>query len=78
MRERTEKVTIRLTEKQLRAIDFLVRVEDFPSRSEAIRTAIRDLIYMRTPLVLERVKEIRNMEEVMAEAEQYEREYLTK
>ncbi len=42
-----EKVTLRLPARYIRALDFLVKVDDFPSRSEAIRAAIRDLIYDR-------------------------------
>lgn len=47
-----EKVTIRLPERYIRALDFLVKVDDFPSRSEAIRAAIRDFIYERVDIGL--------------------------
>jgi len=39
-----ERITIRLPEKQLEMIDVMVNMGEFPSTSEAIRAAIRDLI----------------------------------
>ncbi len=35
-----EKVTLRIPSRHIRALDFLVQVDDFPSRSEAIRAAM--------------------------------------
>ena len=40
----TEKITLRLPARYLKALDFLVQVDDFPSRSEAVRAAIRDFV----------------------------------
>ena len=42
-----QRITIRLPEQQLRMIDLMVDLGEFPSASEAIRTAIRDLIDQR-------------------------------
>jgi antitoxin ParD1/3/4 len=42
-----QRVTIRLPEQQLKMIDLMVDLGEFPSASEAIRTAIRDLIDQR-------------------------------
>jgi antitoxin ParD1/3/4 len=42
-----QRVTIRLPEQQLKMIDLMVDHGEFPSASEAIRTAIRDLIDQR-------------------------------
>ncbi len=43
-----QRVTLRLPEQQLKMIDMLVEYGEFPSASEAIRTAIRDLIDQRS------------------------------
>ena len=71
-----EKVTIRLPKRYLRRLDFLVRVDDFPSRSEAIRTAVRDLLYARVDLVLEKQKRLLELDLKEAELEEEEKQYL--
>ena len=76
MEDEMEKVTIRLPKRYLRRLDFLVRVDDFPSRSEAIRTAVRDLLYDRLDLVLEKQKRFLELDLKDAELEEVEREYL--
>jgi len=73
-----EKVTIRLPERYVRALDFLVKVDDFPSRSEAIRAAIRDFIYVRVDVVMEKVKKMEEAEKTLAAMEQIEADYLRK
>jgi Arc/MetJ-type ribon-helix-helix transcriptional regulator len=73
-----EKVTIRLPERYIRALDFLVKVDDFPSRSEAIRAAIRDFVYERVDVVMEKVKKMEEAEKTLAAMEQFEVEYLRK
>jgi len=73
-----EKVTIRLPERYVRALDFLVKVDDFPSRSEAIRAAIRDFIYGRVDLVMDKVKKMEEAERTLEAMEQFESEYLRK
>ena len=47
-----ERITIRLPEKQLEMIDVMVNMGEFPSTSEAIRAAIRDLIDQRSDKLL--------------------------
>lgn len=78
MQPDTEKITIRIPDRHLRAIDFLVEIDDFPSRSEAIRVAIRDLIYGRMELVMDRMKKLEHAEQVLAEMKQFEDQYLKK
>jgi Arc/MetJ-type ribon-helix-helix transcriptional regulator len=73
-----EKVTVRLPERYVRALDFLVKVDDFPSRSEAIRAAIRDFIYQRVDVVMDKVKKMEEAEKTLAAMEQFESEYLRK
>ena len=58
MKPETEKITIRVPTKFVSALDFLVEVDDFPSRSEAIRAAIRDLVYSRVELVMDKIKKM--------------------
>lgn len=78
MQPETEKITIRIPDRHLRALDFLVEIDDFPSRSEAIRAAIRDLIYGRMELVMDRMKKLEHAEQVLAEMKQFEDQYLKK
>ena len=63
-----EKVTIRIPKRYLKAIDFLVRADDFPSRSEAIRMAIRDMIYERIELVPDKLEKIQQAEQAVENA----------
>jgi Arc/MetJ-type ribon-helix-helix transcriptional regulator len=76
MTDDMEKITVRLPKRYLRRLDFLVRVDDFPSRSEAIRTAVRDLLYARLELVLEKQKKILELDLKEAEFEEVEKKYL--
>ena len=74
----TEKITVRLPKDYLTAIDFLVRVKDFPSRSEAIRTALRDLIYQRLDLVMDKAKRMQDLKDKMISIKALEEEFLKK
>lgn len=76
MEEKSEKLTIRLPSRFIKALDFLVAVDDFPSRSEAIRAAVRDLVYSRIELVPEKVRKIQEAEMALAEAESLRKEML--
>jgi Arc/MetJ-type ribon-helix-helix transcriptional regulator len=78
MEAELEKVTIRLPERYVRALDFLVTVDDFPSRSEAIRAAVRDFIYQRVELVMDKVKKIEEAEKTLAAMEEFQEKYLEK
>jgi len=74
----SEKMTLRLPSRYLKALDFLVEVDDFPSRSEAVRAAIRDFVYARVELVTDKLKKMKDAERTLAEAEAFQREYLNK
>ncbi len=78
MKDDTEKITLRLPKRYLKALDFLVEVDDFPSRSEAVRAAIRDLVYARVELVTDKLKRIQEAEKSLAELESLKREFLQK
>ncbi len=78
MKDDTEKITLRLPKRYLKALDFLVEVDDFPSRSEAVRAAIRDLVYARVELVTDRLKRIREAEKSLADMESFKKDFLQK
>ena len=78
MKDDTEKITLRLPKRYLKALDFLVEVDDFPSRSEAVRAAIRDLVYARVELVTDKLKRIQEAEKSLAEVETFKKEFLQK
>jgi len=73
-----EKITIRIPKRFLETIDFLVELDDFSSRSEAVRTAIRDMIYARVNLVSDRIKQIQAAETAIAEKETLRKQFLQK
>ncbi len=78
MKDDTEKITLRLPQRYLKALDFLVEVDDFPSRSEAVRAAIRDLVYARVELVTDKLKKIQEAEKSLANMESLKKEFLQK
>ncbi len=78
LKDDTEKITLRLPQRYLKALDFLVEVDDFPSRSEAVRAAIRDLVYARVELVTEKLKKIQDAEKSLAQMESFKKEFLQK
>ncbi|MCK5560875.1 MAG: ribbon-helix-helix protein, CopG family [Thermoplasmata archaeon] len=78
MNRDTRKLTVRLPVDFIREIDFLVKVQDFPTRSEAVRTAVRDLLYTRIEMVMEKVEKKVKAKHRIAEMEALEQEYLRK
>lgn len=57
-----QRITIRLPEQQLKKIDLMVDFGDFPSASEAIRTAIREFIDQRNDKLLRNLQLMEQME----------------
>jgi Arc/MetJ-type ribon-helix-helix transcriptional regulator len=57
-----QRITIRLPEQQLKKIDLMVDFGDFPSASEAIRTAIREFIDQRNDELLRNLQLMEQME----------------
>lgn len=78
MRDDSEKITLRLPQRYLKALDFLVEVDDFPSRSEAVRAAIRDFVYARVEIVTDKLKKIQEAEKSLADMETFKREFMQK
>jgi Arc/MetJ-type ribon-helix-helix transcriptional regulator len=70
-----DKITIRLPKSFIRQLDFLVKIEDFSSRSEAIRTAVRDMLYNRIDLVMKKIEKKVEANQKLMELEAIEQEY---
>ena len=70
-----DKITVRLPKTFIRQLDFLVKVEDFSSRSEAIRTAVRDMLYHRIDLVMKKIEKKVEANQKMMELEAIEEQY---
>jgi len=70
------KITIRLPENYIEEIDFLVQVEDYSSRSEAIRIAVRDMLYQRIDMVMEKADRKIAARRRSAKMKEIEKEYL--
>jgi Arc/MetJ-type ribon-helix-helix transcriptional regulator len=70
------KITIRLPIEFLDQIDLLVDLGDFPNRSEAIRTAVRDMLYQRTTLVLDKMEKKAELKRTMDQINKFNNEYL--
>lgn len=71
-----DKITLRLPRSFIRQLDFLVKVEDFSSRSEAIRTAVRDMLYHRLDKVMEKIEKKVLANQKLMELEAVEEQYM--
>ncbi len=78
MKSRQIKLTVRIPERFVKAMDFLTEIQDMPSRSEIIRAAIRDFVYQRVEIATEKMKRIQDAERSMTEYEEIKKEYLKK
>ncbi len=52
-----QRITLRLPEQQLKMINMLVECGDFPTASEAFRTAIREFVDNRSEKLVRRIKQ---------------------
>jgi antitoxin ParD1/3/4 len=66
-----QRVTLRLPQPQLKMIDMLVKYGEFPSASEAIRTAIRDLIDQRSEKLAGRIELLGKVQEQAKHADSF-------
>ena len=73
--EDMEKITIRLPRRYLDIIDFLVENDYFSSRTEAIRTAVRDLV-MSAGKIMDSLKTLESIERTMREKREMKEKYL--
>ena len=76
----TERITIRLPKEMVEVLDFLVEVNDFPNRSEAIRQAVRDLLYERVSEkdIALKVRKMEEARRAYLEIQALKEEYLSK
>lgn len=70
-----EKITVRLPRRYLEIIDFLVENDYFSSRTEAIRTAVRDLV-MGAGKIMDSLKTLETIERTMREKRELKERYL--
>ena len=78
MKSRQVKLTVRIPERFTKAMDFLIELQDMPSRSEIVRAAIRDFVYQRVELATEKMTKIQEAETSMAQFEDVKKQYLRK
>jgi len=68
----TQRVTVRLPVHQIRAMDTFIRLGEFASRSEAVRTAVMRLIEEITEHVYERAETLKKIQQLEAYTSQLE------
>jgi Arc/MetJ-type ribon-helix-helix transcriptional regulator len=78
LKQGTVKLTVRIPERFVRAMDYLIEIQDMPSRSEVIRAAIRDFVYERVEIAKEKMKKIHEAEMSITEYEKFKKEYMQK
>ncbi|MCK5548453.1 MAG: ribbon-helix-helix protein, CopG family [Thermoplasmata archaeon] len=78
MKSRQVKLTVRIPERFTKAMDFLIELQDMPSRSEIVRAAIRDFVYQRVELATKKMTKIQEAETSMAQFEDVKKQYLRK
>jgi Arc/MetJ-type ribon-helix-helix transcriptional regulator len=78
LKQGTVKLTVRIPERFVRAMDYLIEIQDMPSRSEVIRAAIRDFVYERVEIAKEKMKKIQEAEMSITEYEEFKKEYMKK
>ena len=76
--ETADRIAVRLPKRYLRMLDFLVELDDFPTRSEAIRAAVRDLVYARLELVQGKAKQMQDAETALANLDDLRTNYFHK
>jgi len=76
--ENSEKITIRLPEKYMKWMDFLVEIGDSPTKSAIIHEALRNYLYDRLTYVMEKTREIEEAESKLSETMAFNEKYLQK
>ena len=59
-----ERITIRLPKQQIDQIDMLVKIGEFSSRSDVLRTAVKELMYDRIDKVAEHAEKLKKFEQL--------------
>lgn len=76
--EETEKITIRLPRKYMRWMEFLVEMDDSPSKTAIIHVALRNYLYDRMTYAMDKAREIEEAETKMVETVAFKEKYLRK
>ncbi len=76
--ENTEKITIRLPERYMRWMEFLVEMDDSPSKTAIIHEALRNYLYDRMTYAMDKAREIEEAETKLAETMAFKEKYLRK
>lgn len=66
---RSERVTVRLPKRDVEILDALVQLGEFGNRSEAVRQAVRDLIYERADRLEELQKKLEKLQKLQTMAD---------
>lgn len=76
--EDSEKITIRIPRRDLRYIDIIMNLDGYSTRSEVIRTAIREFTDNRVDFLLEKIEKLEKTEEKRARLLAFEDKYIRK
>jgi Arc/MetJ-type ribon-helix-helix transcriptional regulator len=68
----TQRITVRLPQRDLHSIDLFIRAGEFSSRSEVIRHAVNDFIKEYAQEVIEKAEKIRRVQELELAVESIE------
>ncbi len=68
----TERITVRLQSSDIKAVDLMIKIGEFISRSDAIRVAVKELVESRTDKALDKVEKMKKMQKLAALADALE------
>ncbi|MFO8077658.1 MAG: ribbon-helix-helix domain-containing protein [Thermoplasmatota archaeon] len=68
----TQRITVRLPQRDLHSIDLFIRAGEFSSRSEVIRHAVNDFIKAYAQEVIDKAKKIKQVQELEMAVESIE------
>jgi len=68
----TQRITVRLPQRDLHSIDLFIRAGEFSSRSEVIRHAVNDFIKEYAQEVIEKAEKIKRVQELELAVESIE------
>jgi Arc/MetJ-type ribon-helix-helix transcriptional regulator len=68
----TQRITVRLPQRDLYSIDLFIRAGEFSSRSEVIRHAVNDFIKEYAQQVIEKAEKIKRVQELEMAVESIE------
>ena len=66
----TERITVRLPTQDIRAVDLLIKVGEFVSRSDAMRVAVKELVDSRLEEAIEKADRRQKVQKLAAKLEE--------